>query len=126
MQLYKNCKNYLKRASSPNRFWVEPDLAISKSSQVFFQDPKKPVPNNPTKAWLSYVHTKSPAQKSRSSFLATENGLRRLGPEKDWALCIFMGQMQKMEKLTCKVPPPPVVSSSSDTLTIVHGSCAFQ
>lgn len=29
-------------------------------------------------------------------------------------------------KYTCNVPPPPVVSQSSDTLTTVHGSDAFQ
>lgn len=28
--------------------------------------------------------------------------------------------------ITCSVPPPPVLSQSSDTLTIVHGSDAFQ
>lgn len=27
---------------------------------------------------------------------------------------------------TCNVPPPPVLSQSSETLTIVHGSYAFQ
>lgn len=33
---------------------------------------------------------------------------------------------KKTQILTCNVPPPPVLPQSSDTLTIVHGSDAFQ
>lgn len=40
-------------------------------------------------------------------------------------LNILMLQSRNM-LITCSVPPPPVLSQSSDTLTIVHGSDAFQ
>ncbi|KAH0866989.1 hypothetical protein HID58_074011 [Brassica napus] len=33
---------------------------------------------------------------------------------------------ESVSRFTCNVPPPPVVSQSSDTLTIVQGSAAFQ
>ena len=38
----------------------------------------------------------------------------------------FVSKIAREIVATCSVPPPPVLSPSSETLTIVHGSHEFQ